>query len=523
MGTFARFVSKLGLVTACTAACLAAPRVDGSHRFVLERGDPVDMIDGGTFGNFWGESSLTPSGMLAFAAGVRGAGEAMDWSPSFWAVDPSTGAQLRLAAHYQPIAAFPTGLTVISRITPQYSDSLSFAYLARVQGPGVTQENDRLVVSATSEGEMTVLAREGDPAPGVADGSISTGLFDLKMARSGHFSFRSFLPGMNVDGTFKIGLWLKPPDAPLIPLAIPDTQVPNRPAGQVWNVGAELDFARDGSFVLDASVRGVGVSPSAQDGREHWLWRGTGDGNLAPVLRADQLPAYNGVKFDRFLDTRISDDGWISFVAVADTGFNEYHRAVFEVSPGGAPRKVLAEGDLGPPPSFPANGVSYVVSSNGLMGLRAGTQGIPTIYSRSRDGDLHAVIARDQTLTLDFGSGDTCRRLRGYSLRDINSLGQMAIEATLRNCSNSNEVKALLLYSPAAGWEVIAADNMLVGEGDTRLIDSWYYLGLNDLGQIAHGAILSDGSWALTVTTVPEPGGGLAAVAGMVMILGRRR
>ncbi len=184
----ASWVSRPGLQLLATAG-LAAP---GTGGLVFRR---------------WASTlKLSESGHAAFSAGVGPSGTS-DTQYGIWS--DRGGTLTRLYDGTAPAPAPVTGATLgiprVEAITPD--DRIVFG--SRMAGPDVTSANDTALF-AERDGQLKVLLREGDPAPGTGAGAFVQDLYGpgtIRVRSDGLVSMRNILTGPGVTPDTATAIW----------------------------------------------------------------------------------------------------------------------------------------------------------------------------------------------------------------------------------------------------------------------------------------------------------------------------
>ena len=224
------------------------------------------------------------------------------------------------------------------------------AFQGFLTGPGVVDANNGGIWSNASASSLQLIARNGDIAPGTGGLRFLSVTSRPNINSSGHANFLAFLePGPTVTELNRIGIWsTRSGDLELVfrlgdrapgadaDVNFLDLQTP------VMNSG--------GSLAMVAVVTGPGVNSSNETGI--WSEGLAGQGNLELVARAnDPAPGTGaGVTFANFLDPTINELGQIAFQAIlAGPGVGDDEgnlRGLWAQSTTGDLKLIAREGDL---------------------------------------------------------------------------------------------------------------------------------------------------------------------------------
>lgn len=143
------------------------------------------------------------------------------------------------------------------------------AFSAFVNGPGVTADNNQAVWSGRP-GELTVTVRKGDPAPQAGPDVSFNGFGGLWMNGSGDQYFRSALSGPAVTQDNDTALWVgQRGDIRL--LAREGDPAPGKPANVVFGSFVGDDLGETGLALASADLRGAGIDET--NDQAFWLGR----------------------------------------------------------------------------------------------------------------------------------------------------------------------------------------------------------------------------------------------------------
>jgi hypothetical protein len=401
-------------------------------------------------------------------------------------------------------------------------------------------------------GSLSLIALDGNPAPGTAGGVSFHGLINglVLLNASGHTAFKSFVAGNGINDTNDIGLW-STSSGSLALVAREGDPAPDAPLGALFNSLSEPVMNDAGSVAFAASTTG-GV---------FGIWSGV-PGNVHLLIRdgVDAPGTGSGVKFGLgFNEPSLNGAGQIAFTAsLAGNGVNNANdRGVWAQGAGGL-ELIARKGSPAPgtgsgvvfaglhPPVI--NAVGETAFNSGLSGtgvdstnntgiwagisgnldliVRSGTQasGTPVGAKYDHFGDpvLNAAgqvaftgnlslptVSRDGTVTGGGGGVDSTNDI-GIWATDLNGVLQLiAREGDLLEVAPNDFRKIASL--------IFAKDT---GNGDGR------HSGFNDRGQIAFAAFFTDGFSGVFVSNllvVPEPSA-CAILAGLVVgLLGECR
>ncbi len=251
------FRSDLGLDRRCIFS-----EGSGDLKAIACEGNPAPGTEFGvSFSNF-GSPMLNGAGGTAFSAFLTGPGVNASNNTGIWIESPpeeSTGLTL-IAREGGPAPGTAEEVRFSSITSPVLNDAGQTAFRAFLTGAGVNDTNDRGIWSQ-GPGVLTLIAREGTPAPGTAADFLSLGAPVLNGA--GQTAFRATLFGTDQPDT-NSGIWSEGRGA-LTLLAFGANPAPGTPAGVQF-----LDFDPPvlngaGRTAFFASLRGSAVTAGIND------------------------------------------------------------------------------------------------------------------------------------------------------------------------------------------------------------------------------------------------------------------
>ncbi|HMB70794.1 MAG TPA: T9SS type A sorting domain-containing protein, partial [bacterium] len=310
-----------------------------------------------------------------------------------------------------PAAGTTASYSFFSR--PAISTTGEIAFAAELFGTGITTANDRGLWAGPASAPALV-AREGDPAPGVGAGVIFADLlisvpFDRPHINApGRVPFWGRISGPGVvAGVNDEGLWIGggPGASLLVRLGDP---APGLPAGVVFSQLSWVPTLNDaGEVAFHGRVSGPGITPANDTG----IWSGA-PGSLMLVARTgDPVPGAPGDVFGSLdLAPLLNGAGDVAFLGTADppAGFPS-REGIWCGTPGSVTNAML-QGD--PAPGAPA-GMEFL---GGLAGFVLAPTGQVAFYTTAFDpltfvtasgvwatdpaGVLTPVLLGDETITV---------------------------------------------------------------------------------------------------------------------------
>lgn len=187
------------------AVYVSAPD-NGPLELVARKGETIaSLTPGHRFDTFIGEPGINAAGEVAFSSFYEG--------PDFFlgnAIWRGTGAaDLAPAILSGQAADLPAGFEYIDFDAPVINAAGEIAFRGYIFGPDVNDGNDEGVWSERAGAGFSLLAREGEQAPGVEDGSSFEffNSFQVVLNGSGETAFRAGLKGPEIDSSNDRGIW----------------------------------------------------------------------------------------------------------------------------------------------------------------------------------------------------------------------------------------------------------------------------------------------------------------------------
>ncbi|MEM7626906.1 MAG: choice-of-anchor tandem repeat NxxGxxAF-containing protein [Planctomycetota bacterium] len=529
--------------------------------------------DGAVFDDFY-FPSLNSVGDVAFRASLRsgdgpGAMEVdEDRSTAVFGPEAGAGSTLSVLARAGDLApGVADGAVFDFFSSPQLNASGDVAFNAVLRtgnGPGagdVDASNDRVIVGPGSGSGMalSVLARTGNPAPGVTDGAAFLTLGPTALTTTGDVTFTAFLRTGDGPGAGKVdfdndGAFFGPRSDTGSALGILVRE--RGPSPGVYD-GSTIKYIQ--AFPITNSSGDIAFSAVITTGVAVFGPR-AGTGSRSGILVRDGAPApgvTDVAEFGGFDYVTLNDTGDVAFITSLRTGDglgagdvdDTNQKAVFgpEAGAGSALGVLVREGD-------PAPGVTddAVFDHFGFINLNAA--GDIAFRAWLRGGEERVLGAPDPSNVAVFGPGagagsalDVLARagdpapgvddgavFRSFDGVRINAAGTVTFGAALRTGDepgagevNINNQSALFAY-------VNGVLELIVREGDLFTVDLTDSLaetrtishinssgGFNDAGEMALSLAFTDGTSGIFTVTIPEPGVGALLAMGIGLLMRR--
>ena len=153
---------------------------------------------------------------------------------------------------------------------PRINNSGQVIFKGSLTGPGVSSGNDLGVFTGTSSSTLSMIARQGDPAPNTGPGVVyksTSRFYGINIIDTGQFAFSSSLSSNNY------GLWMGTSSADISLLAIGGDQAPDAGSGVTYTSFHTGMIRRNnaGQIAFGAKVAGPGIVSGKN---EYGIWTG---------------------------------------------------------------------------------------------------------------------------------------------------------------------------------------------------------------------------------------------------------
>jgi len=256
-------------------------------------------------------ASLNAAGHTIFRAILAGAGVDLTNDSGIWSEGTGTLTLLAREGDQAPGALAGVDFDFFNNLL--INDSGQAAILASLVGTGVDNTNN-IGIWSQGTGTLALVARTGSHAPGTPAGVVFS-FFDssgLLLNNAGQTAFRGILTGPGVDATNDRGIWSERPGTVAL-VARTGDQAPGTPIGVQFLIFLTAPVLNNaGLTAFSGALTGPGVSTLNNTG----IWS-EGTGSLAILARAgDPAPGTPaGVNFDVLLNAplAINDAGHTAF------------------------------------------------------------------------------------------------------------------------------------------------------------------------------------------------------------------
>ncbi len=300
----AAIVVALMALGLCASEAAARPPVIP----IVLSGDPAPNASTFTFAR---EAALTPDGRLLAVMNIDTGSEIGIYTEN------EQGDFELVVRTGDTTPGMPAGTTLFAAPLARFSRSGEVAFEAFVRSPGDVFDSG--IWGPGPGGVPTLLAREGDPAPGVQAGLTFASLGDFTISELGQVVFTARLEGPGVDQDNESGVWATNL-AGVLELQIRggDTH-PNLPANVFFKSFIQPRFDSEGVLEFLSTLRGAGINSSNDSSK----WGNDGFGELGLLMReGDQVPILPGGTGYASLGLPLTNSSGFSAFRVTLAGFS---------------------------------------------------------------------------------------------------------------------------------------------------------------------------------------------------------
>lgn len=375
---------------------------------------------------------------------------------------------------------------------------------------GILTSQDEGFWRESSSG-LLLVAKEGDPAPGVTGAFFSSIFIKVAINDDGGVAFKGAISGSGV-GSNNEGLWGSGASG-LQLIARSTTPAPGA-GGAAFSSFMQPELNNAGVVAFRASLAGFDSLTNSG------IWKGQ-PGNLELVVRkGDIAPATGGLRFAGFDPPKLNDSGQTAFLA------NIFVSDASSTTAVGIWKKTTGDLALVAREGEPAPGTVGAIFRNprvpvlndaGQTAFVSQLTGPGVVNSSNEEGVWSegsgslALVARKGDAAPGAGAG-----LFGtFGTPALNASGQTAFMASLYgNTVNNTNEEGIWAEDRTGALRLIARQGDLLDVSDDpftneyRTIQSLSFGGLNDVGQVVFQARFVDGSQGVfvsSVATVPKP------------------
>jgi hypothetical protein len=518
-----------GLALGCALLALLAAGpagATGTFSVVAKTGDPLPGMPGFSI-QAVGPGLFGPADRLVLSVTLVGPGVTPDDDASIWLEDENGVLELAFRQGDEPPGLPGTGYSFIDgRFRPgPPGEVIFYTHLW-----GATPDDDKALFASEAGGAVSVVVREGDPAPLAGPGVTWGCCFNqLQSDSSGRISFPGMLLGTENGPLDDEALWIRDPDGTLVMRARGGDPAPGTPEGVVF---ASLDSGGELGGTGRISFTARTISPSAPqypyypDGSGLW----TAPSSTAPLeavlLTGD--PAPSGVPGETIVALWTNDGGanaeaLIGNLRIAGPSVTaDNDDSVFASDGAGGFRLLVREGDPAPgadgaffghtsiEPFSPSviNDAREAVIQSRLEGPSVSGSNDFGLWLADPDGQVSLLVRKGSLLAdrPDF-------RVTTMTITPplLNERGDVAFVATLLATGPPvpivSQPAILVRLAGTAGVQMLVrvGERLAVAPGDFRTVQSLGLGSLADDGSLTFSAVFTDSTSASFRASLAEP------------------
>ncbi|MEM6392184.1 MAG: choice-of-anchor tandem repeat NxxGxxAF-containing protein [Planctomycetota bacterium] len=508
------------------------------YETVVLTGDLAPVTTQGVNYSDLGFPVLNESGQVAFRADLTGTGvDGTNDSGIFTARGPLGNALFVRAGDDAP--GTPVGVGYSGFSTPVLNEAGQIAFFADLTGSGINTNNDRGLFTSSGPAASSIVAQEGDPAPGTTSGVGYSSLSNFVFNDAGQIAFTARTTNNNVISLFAADG--SPNGFTTRAVAIDGDPAPGLAAGVNYGtISLFPSLNTAGQIVYRSTLSGPGID-STNNG-SIWTDVAQPPGNPSPVaLFGDAAPDTTpGIIVSRSTsEATINAAGQTAFAArLIGIGVDVSNNAAIfiEGGPSGPGRTLLARsGD--PAPGAPL-GVNYdsfsnlVLNESGQVAFQANLTGPGIDFSnstglfiadRASGGQLIARAGEDAPGTAPDVVFRDFTFSGSFFIPVLNGVGQTAFIANLTGPGvDSTNGQGIWVTDPDGLLTLVIREGDLFDVDDDPLLEDLRTVedigivsftgnedgrrsSFNDRGQLAFFASFTDGSEGIFIAAIPEP------------------
>lgn len=258
---------------------------NGILNLVAREGDQAPDTLAGTVFDVVTQPVINAAGTVAFRGRLRGPGITGANSTGIWATDGmSTASLIVRAGDAAPVT--PAGVVFAQVLgIADINAAGEIAFDGILRGPDVTPANISGIFVADIVGNLRLVVRRGDPAPGTPPGVAFGGFETPVINAAGNIAVRGTLVGPGISLENGSGVW--GPDEPgsLRLVARAGDPAPGTPAGTVFRSAGTPVVNATGGVAFLGLLTGPDVTPDNFTG----FWGPDEEGNLGLIVRKGDL------------------------------------------------------------------------------------------------------------------------------------------------------------------------------------------------------------------------------------------
>ncbi len=391
------------------------------------------------------------------------------------------------------------GATVSFLFTPQIDGAGNVLIDGYVTGPGITAANNRAVWHG-SAGNLSLVVREGSPAPGVPGAFIAEG-WTVYLSESGIVAISCFLSGPGVqDGVTDLGTFAGPPEA-LQRIVQAGDPAPSTEPGTVFasNIFFGVQVSDNGALLLNYDLAG----PAIDSSNDRAMYIGYPDNPQLIWRRGMQAPGCEeGVLFGGADGVVFNDNDQVAFrCSLMGAGVTSANNSGYWAGSPESLELIARKGFQAPalPPgvnlfgtSFPGiNYAGWVAFWGGLSG--AGVDGTNNHALWVGSPAAPQLVARRGDPAPDAPDGTVMTVVTVSGNKPINNLEAIAFEATPAGPDVTSENDFAAYLRTSEGTRLVLRESQMLAQfgSGVALGQGSSKFALTDLGDVVTSTLLS--------------------------------
>jgi hypothetical protein len=226
-----------------------------------------------------------------------------------------------LAHDGQSVPAAGSGVTIYTLGTGIVDDAGRVTFRVVLEGDGVDSSNDYSLLRSDGAGGLELVVREGDPAPGAAGAEFDYYALNGAPAGLDHIGVSATLRGEGVGSNNDQGIWLWEDPGTLSLVARNGDPAPGT-EGFLFNDARRFEANSSGQLALQSSLANQWGGSTDRTGI--WLHDPTSGTQIVAQSREPAPGTPAGTEFTRLAMPELNDAGQIAFSALTTDGVGSY-------------------------------------------------------------------------------------------------------------------------------------------------------------------------------------------------------
>ena len=226
---------------------------------VARRGDQVPGADIGVVFNFFDLPTLTDSGQTGFTSSLAGPSVGYDNDNGIYREDSGTLTEIAREGEQVPGASNGVMFAFTGFNPPIFNESGQVTFITSLIGNKVTADNDNAIYRDNAAGILSLVAREGEPAPNSDNDAVFTSFQTPMLNASGQITFRATITS-DVSGISDQGIYSENSGS-LTSFVLAGEQVPGFADDVVFNdFNFPVELNSSGQTTFLSSFLGTGAT-----------------------------------------------------------------------------------------------------------------------------------------------------------------------------------------------------------------------------------------------------------------------